>query len=202
MLNQRNKNVLLIFIKNPKKGKVKTRLAESVGEKKALQIYNHLLQITKSITDKVQCTRQVWYSDYIDKNDLWSNGKYEKRLQSEEHLGERMKDSFRQNFTKGYKKVVIIGSDCASLTKDIIENAFKELRENDIVIGPSEDGGYYLLGMSSFYPQLFDDISWSTSDVLDQTLGRVIDLELSYKLLSELNDIDTIEDLQNSNTEI
>lgn len=195
-----NKNLLLIFVKNPEEGQVKTRLAKSVGSEKALEVYHRLLEITKSITDQLGCHRQVWYSNFIDKNDLWPNDEYEKHLQAGKNLGDRMKTAFRQAFEQDYENVVIIGSDCAALTKEIVCRAFETLerKECDIVVGPSKDGGYYLLGMSSFYSQLFDGKRWGTPYVLEQTLNQAGNLELSYQLLPELNDIDTVEDLHAS----
>lgn len=200
-MTKTDKNLLLIFVKNPKRGHVKTRLAESVGEEEALRIYRQLLRITKSVSDKLNCIRQVWYSDFIDGEDLWSTGDYEKRLQKGSNLGERMKQAFRQVFADGYEKAIIIGSDCAALKYQIIEHSFKALDRNDAVIGPSEDGGYYLLGMSEFYPNIFDGINWSTSTVFEATIAKVEELDLSVQLMPQLNDIDTIEDLRVSDIE-
>lgn len=198
MLNQRNENVLLIFIKNPKKGRVKTRLAEDIGSSKALDVYQQLLKITKSITDQLKVDRQVWYSDFIDNNDIWSDGGYAKRLQSGDDLGERMKEAFRQAFASEYEKVVIIGSDCAEMTPQILEQSFQALDDADIVIGPSKDGGYYLLGMSFFYPDLFADIKWSTPTVYDRTISKITTMNLPMHTLPVLNDIDNEEDLLQS----
>ncbi len=194
--------VLMIFVKNPEKGRVKTRLAESVGNAKALEIYRHLLKVTKSIAGGFPYDRQVWYSNFIEDDDIWEQEKFYKRLQSGEDLGDRMKTAFQRAFAEGYDRVVIIGSDCAALTEAIIGKAFKMLEETELVIGPSKDGGYYLLGMSNFYPGLFDDKAWSTSEVLKQTLDQAKSMDLSFELLPELNDIDTIEDLEASDIEI
>lgn len=190
--------LLLIFIKNPEKGKVKTRLAETIDDKKALEVYHRLLSITKRETVSLNSDRQVWYSRYVDKDDIWENGEYEKRLQKGRNLGERMREAFRQAFVDGYEKAVIIGSDCAELTREIIQRAFSKLEDSDVVIGPSEDGGYYLLGMKSFHPELFADIEWSTSSVFTQTVKRAENLGLSLHVLLMLNDIDTEEDLDQS----
>mgnify|MGYP002277113502 CR=1 FL=1 len=187
--------VLLTFIKNPQKGKVKTRLAQSLGDQKALDIYRQLVQKTREVTDAVQCDRQVWYSSFIEDNDGWSSGGYDKRLQHGDDLGERMAEAFRQAFDEGYSKPVIIGSDCPGLTPKIIEKAFDGLVTHDVVLGPSRDGGYYLLGMSSFYGDLFIDIPWSTPFVFDQTVAKIKSLDLSFNTLPVLNDIDTEQDL-------
>lgn len=197
-INKTRKSVLLIFVKNPQKGKVKTRLAEAVGEEKALQVYYRLLGITRKITASLDCDREVWYSHDIDDEDLWASGGYEKRLQTGDDLGERMRVAFRDVFAGGYEKAVIIGSDCAELTQEIIENAFRALDDHQVVIGPSRDGGYYLLGMTAFWPDLFSGITWSTPTVYQQTRARIENLGLSLQLLPTLNDIDTEQDLVNS----
>ena len=197
-MKNNSKNVLLIFIKNPEKGNVKTRLAESIGEEKALNVYHKLLQVTYEATCSLECRRQVWYSSYIDNDDIWPSDEYDKQLQNGKDLGERMKNAFKQSFSNGYEKAVIIGSDCAEMTEQIIEQAFEHLDENEVVVGPSQDGGYYLLGMRDFYPALFEDVNWSTSSVFKQTVKRIENLKLSMQLLPMLNDIDTIEDLSQS----
>jgi len=190
------KDALIIFIKNPQKGCVKTRLADSVGEEQALAIYRTLLQITKNVTDQLACNRQVWYSKYIEKKDLWSDPNYEKHLQVGGDLGERMRTAFREAFSNACQKVIIIGSDCADLTSEIIKRAFHLLDDRQVVIGPASDGGYYLLGMTAYYPFLFEDKSWSSSSVLDETIRQTETASLSYELLPELNDIDTLDDLK------
>lgn len=192
------KNVLLIFIKNPERGNVKTRLAKTLGEQAALEVYRQLLTHTRNVTKSLQCRRQLWYSDYIDNGDSWEKKHYEKKLQKGNDLGERMKDAFRRAFGEGAERVVVIGSDCAELTSEHIRNAFRELKRHEIVIGPSRDGGYYLLGMTAFYPALFEDIPWSTSGVYDETVARIKERGRSYEKLALLNDIDTKEDLLKS----
>jgi rSAM/selenodomain-associated transferase 1 len=190
--------VLLIFVKNPEKGKVKTRLARTIGDQEALAVYKKLLKTTKSVADPLQVTKQVWYSAYIGEQDMWSKGSYQKKLQAGRDLGERMKNAFRKAFDKQFGKVVIIGSDCAAISSEIIQQAFDALDNHQTVVGPSEDGGYYLLGMAECYPELFDVQEWSTDSVLEETLNQAQNMGLSLKLLPELNDIDTEEDLRAS----
>lgn len=189
-------NLLLIFIKNPEPGDVKTRLAASIGNQKAYQVYLKLLSHTLKSAAGVDVNRQVWYSSYVDSDDFISELDFKKRLQQGENLGARMLYAFKTGFDKGYRKIVIIGSDCPDVTPSVIEQAFEELTENDIVIGPSIDGGYYLLGMKKMCKELFRDIDWSTERVMGQTLERVNNLSLSIYRLPELNDIDTVEDLK------
>ncbi|MEL7833089.1 TIGR04282 family arsenosugar biosynthesis glycosyltransferase [Fodinibius sp. Rm-B-1B1-1] len=197
--NKKHLSALIIFVKNPEKGKVKTRLAKTVGDEKALDVYHELLRITKSVADSISVNKQVWYSQFVEENDLWSKGTYEKYPQEGENLGQRMQHAFREAFESEQQKVVIIGSDCASLRNEIVQEAFNKLDTHEVVIGPAQDGGYYLLGMSEYYPVLFEGKSWSSSSVLQSTVEQVEKMNLSYHLLPTLNDIDTEADLRTSN---
>lgn len=190
--------LLIVFVKNIEIGKVKTRLAKSIGDKKALEIYKELLQITEKCASGATCNKQVWYSDYIDNNDQFNSSVYDKLLQSGDDLGLRMKKAVAGGFDEGFDKVVIIGSDCPDLTTEYICEAFKKLEKFDAVIGPSKDGGYYLLGLRKFTPQIFQGIDWSTSSVMSQTKTILSNLEMTYFILNTLNDIDTEEDLEES----
>lgn len=193
------RSALIIFVKNPEKGKVKTRLAKTVGDEKALKVYYELLRITKSVADPLSVNKQVWYSRFVDEDDLWSKGNFEKHLQKGKNLGQRMLYAFQQAFESGHEKVVIIGSDCASLGTEIIEKAFGMLDDQDVVIGPARDGGYYLLGMSELVTEVFENKSWSTSSVLESTVKQIEKMNLSYHLLPTLSDIDTEADLRSAN---
>lgn len=204
-------NLLIIFAKNPEKGKVKTRLAQTIGDQKALEVYQELLQVTKSISDPLQVHKQVWYSRFINPADLWSpsldnragdTSFYEKRLQQGDSLGKRMQHAFEEAFRAGYQKVVIIGTDCSSLETAILQAAYQLLDEQQVVIGPARDGGYYLLGMSQFYPDLFEDKQWSTPSVCKETIQQLEQWNVSYEMLPVLNDIDTEEDLRASNLKV
>jgi len=192
------KNLLMIFIKNPVAGEVKTRLGASIGSTNALQVYKKLLSHTREIAVQVKCDREIWYSSMIDRRDSWNSDLFEKKLQQGRNLGVRMSGAFQQAFEAGYEKAVIIGSDCPELEPQHIEDAFDALRSEDAVIGPSEDGGYYLLGMKKYTPEIFSDIEWSTSSVFEETTRHFEQLGLTCKTLEVLNDIDTIEDLKKS----
>lgn len=193
------KDCLLIFIKNPTVGKVKTRLAATLGDDKALEVYKALTAYTQSITADVNVNRQVWYSSFIDNSDGWSSHHFEKKLQKGRDLGERMSKAFEHAFDEGCHKIVIIGSDCPGLTSHHLEKAFLLLEEKDCVMGPSEDGGYYLLGLRKKLPALFKDRKWSTESVLKEAIATLKTHGFSYELLEELNDIDNEEDLKKSN---
>ena len=189
----------MIFVKNPVAGKVKTRLGASIGSANALQVYKKLLAHTRDVASKVNSDKQLWYSSMIDRRDSWSSEEFDKKLQKGGDLGERMSAAFQEGFEAGYKNVVIIGSDCAGLAPHHIDSAFAELKTNDAVIGPSKDGGYYLLGLRSFRKELFRDVAWSTPEVYDTTTELFSRLGISFSTLETLNDIDTLEDLKQSN---
>lgn len=191
------KEALIIFAKNAELGKVKTRLATTIGNEHALLIYQKLLDHTISVTKELNIDKMVYYSDSIVKKDPWNNNIYQKKLQCGKNLGDRMKNAFKSSFAAGYEKVVIIGTDCFDLNETLINKAFETLKAYEIAIGPAEDGGYYLLGMKNFYPSLFENIEWSTDKVLKQTFAVTEQLNKTVFLLPELSDIDNEKDLKN-----
>jgi len=188
-------HLLIIFARRPEAGKVKTRLAATVGDVKALEIYLKLLQHTHKVADKVAADKAVFYSDKIHDFDLLDYFKFPKAVQTGDDLGERMKNAFALGFRKAYNKVILIGSDCITLTPEILEEAYSKLDDNDVVLGPAEDGGYYLIGMKKSCETLFENKVWSTSDVLLDTVLDLKKLELKYHLLETLNDVDEEIDL-------
>ncbi|MEM0991728.1 MAG: TIGR04282 family arsenosugar biosynthesis glycosyltransferase [Bacteroidota bacterium] len=184
---------LLIFIKNPVLGKAKTRIAQTVGDEKALAVYLALLEHTRNITKSIAAQKHLYYSSFVDLEDEWDNDIFQKKLQATGTLGHKMQLAFQTAF-KTADRVLIIGSDCASLSSEIIEQAFAALEQHDFVIGPAKDGGYYLLGMRTLQPAVFENIAWSTDQVLPTTLERIKTLGKSYFLLPTLSDIDYWED--------
>ncbi|MCG8307173.1 MAG: TIGR04282 family arsenosugar biosynthesis glycosyltransferase [Cytophagales bacterium] len=189
------KKLLIIFVKNPELGKVKSRLAKSIGKEKALQVYKKLLQQTKNITVAVDCDKLICYSDRIERNDLWDNINFKKSVQAGKDLGDRMFNSIRQASKDAYNRICLIGSDNMELTSEIINRAFGYLDGDDIVLGPAKDGGYYLIGMKYPVSEIFSNKKWGSSDVLQETINDISRLGLSCRLLPELNDIDEIEDI-------
>ena len=189
-----NTNALIIFVRKPELGKVKTRLAATMGDKKALSIYKELLQHTYNITYPVDADKFVFYYNETDDNDMWKGDGFNKRLQSNGDLGSKMKDAFAALFNEGYQQVVIIGSDCFELTTAIINDAFVRLEKNDVVIGPSTDRGYYLLGMKQLLSFVFNNKRWSTEHVFEETITELQKEHISYHTLTYLTDVDTEED--------
>ena len=185
---------LIIFIKNQIEGKVKTRLAATIGHEAAMKIYQQLIQRTNTVANRIEADKIVFYSNFIE-DDIWENNIYKKQVQHGDTLGMKMENAFKSSFTAGHKKIVIIGTDCPEINENILKNAFEKLNSYDIVIGPATDGGYYLLGMKKEYPFLFQNIEWSTDKVLQQTIDLCKKNQLSYFLLPELSDIDEEKDL-------
>ena len=172
---------------------VKTRIAKTHGDECALDIYEKLLNHTRIVCQQVDCERYLFYAGEIDRDDSWDNKLFNKFLQQGNDLGQRMQDAFETVIRKT-SPVLIIGSDCAALTAEDIERAFIELEENDVVIGPAEDGGYYLLGMNDLQLFLFQDMPWSQDNLIEETIFRIQDRGLRYSLLSTKSDIDYYED--------
>ena len=184
--------LLIVFVRNPAKGRVKKRLAVSVGEEAALQIYQQLLEGLAAVLREIEVQQEVHYSDFIPEQDLW--GGKEKRLQEGEDLGERMAGAFQKGFQEGYRQIVLIGSDLPYLSPQDLQAAFSALDKHDYVLGPAEDGGYYLIGMKSLNSKLFRNKSWGSSSVLQETLEELKNDSLF--LLEERRDLDTYEDLK------
>nr|WP_240315581.1 TIGR04282 family arsenosugar biosynthesis glycosyltransferase [Aquimarina longa] len=190
----KGKKLLLIFTRNPELGKCKTRLAATIGDQAALDIYTFLLQHTASITKRLNVDKEVHYSIKIREQDIWNPQIYNKKQQIGEDLGQRMEYAFAKGFEQGYENIIIIGSDMYDLNQKDIENAFDHLESYDYVIGPAEDGGYYLFGMKSLNSQVFKNKIWGTNTVLKDTLKNIEKKQI--KLLEERNDIDYYDDIK------
>ncbi|MFB9051511.1 TIGR04282 family arsenosugar biosynthesis glycosyltransferase [Formosa undariae] len=189
-----SKKALIVFTRNPELGKCKTRLAKTIGDENALEVYKILLEHTAKIAEPVKADRYVFYSENIQNEDLWNTEHFRKKLQSGHNLGERMSHAFSDLFQNYYLKVIIIGSDILDLTTEVIDDAFNQLEHHDVVIGPAKDGGYYLLGMKTLESNIFEGKAWGTETVLQDTLKNLENKSVS--LLEELNDIDTFEDIK------
>jgi len=164
-----------------------------VGDDRALAIYKALLEHTRKLTLPVDVTRFLFYSNEINFEDDWSAADFQKEVQVSGGLGDRMKAAFVKAF-EDHDRVLIIGSDCASLTTEIIEAGFVALEQHDFVLGPALDGGYYLLGMKQYTPALFEAVPWSTETVGQITRDRIEAMGKSCFILPALSDIDFEED--------
>lgn len=189
-----SKNLILIFTRNPELGKCKTRLAKTIGDKNALTIYKMLLQHTADVVEQLNCDKAVYYSVRVRTNDIWDDSIYQKHQQHGADLGYRMQNAFKESFKAGYEKVIIVGSDLYDLKPKHIQDAFNRLDSNDVVIGPAEDGGYYLLGMTTLLPNIFENKNWGTDTVRAATLNNLKTKKVA--LLETLNDIDFYDDVK------
>ena len=189
------KEALVVMAKAPLAGQVKTRLAATIGTENALSVYLELCSHTKEITRPIELAKVVFYSDYVQPNDLWPDEIYQKRLQSGSDLGARMHNAFEWGFSSGYDSICIVGTDCMELTGEILHNAFFALRSADVVIGPAVDGGYYLLGMRRLHNKLFKGKHWSTPNVFSDTIKELNSDGVSYTELPRLRDVDVEADL-------
>ncbi|MBI5182548.1 MAG: TIGR04282 family arsenosugar biosynthesis glycosyltransferase [Nitrospirae bacterium] len=194
-------NALIIFAKTPVKGRVKTRLQKNLSQAEALKLYKGFLFETVNLADKVKNCKKI-IACYPDERHPYFK-KIAKRFgfhlikQHGRDLGDRMKNALAEFLDKGFKKAVIIGCDSPTLPKEYIESAFRGLDKKRIIIGPSCDGGYYLIGVRDMAPPIFNDIEWGTRDVLKETLKRIPKKMLpSFHLLPFWYDIDTADDLE------
>ncbi len=192
-------DTVITFCKYPTETKVKTRIAETLGNKFAASIYKIFAEHT--FRELLKTETVVPYLFFTEKNDKekiekWSGNKFILELQEGNDLGNRMYNAFKKVINKGSKKTIVIGTDIPDMSSNIIRNAMYALDNSDVVIGPSNDGGYYLLGMKKLYKNLFSGIEWSSESVLSLTLKKINTLNLSYTMLPELIDVDTEDDLK------
>lgn len=189
------RDILIVFVKNPEFGKVKSRLAVEIGRRKALSVYKKLLIKTRDTVANIGVEKLVSYSDNIDLNDIWDGIIFSKDIQRGQNLGERMYNAINRASRNKYKKICLIGSDNMEITEKIIYSAYKYLDDYEVVFGPSKDGGYYLIGMKTPIKEVFEDISWSTELVLKESIAIIELMKLNYVLLPELSDIDVLADI-------
>ncbi|WP_242131451.1 TIGR04282 family arsenosugar biosynthesis glycosyltransferase [Aestuariivivens marinum] len=189
-------SLLIVFVKNLKLGKVKTRLAKTIGNRAAFEVYNELVNITEQVTQTISIDKHIYFSDVVIE-DKWSNEF--KNVQVGKDLGERMKNAFKKGFEKGYERIVLIGSDLPDISDKIIEGGINALNEFDVVFGPAKDGGYYLIGLTKMHNFIFENKPWSQQNLLEETLKELCLQNITYSTLLTLNDIDNIDDLLTSN---
>lgn len=191
---------VLLFVRAPEKGKIKSRLATDLGDEMALSLYESF------ILDVVDTLRKGHYPFTIcfhpphsgEAVANWLGPMFTYRAQEGKDLGEKMKNAFIHSFSGHTEKAVLVGSDIPDLTMTVIDEAFGALENNDTVIGPASDGGYYLIGFRKdrFLPNVFDGISWSTGSVFRETMGLFRDSAYSVHILPDWRDVDTTDDLE------
>ncbi|MCD6051018.1 MAG: PGL/p-HBAD biosynthesis glycosyltransferase [Verrucomicrobia bacterium] len=189
---------LLILLKAPRRGLVKTRLASELDEDSALAIYQELLDIVISRMESLQDV-ELHYSPADADAQVASFLKpgWKAYPQTEGDLGVRIQNAFAQAFQRGGQRVVMIGADCPEVCASDISDAWSALTTRDLALGPATDGGYWLIGLSKPQPHLFTEIRWSTDTVLTKTLALAQTSGLTHHLLRPLSDVDTQADWKN-----
>jgi len=194
-------NALIIFARDPVPGQVKTRLAASISNHAAAELYSAMLQdVLKSATMLHNITPIIfWANETIPELEYLPTAATS-YLQSDGDLGKRMAHAFDTAFSTGFDSCCIIGSDAPGLPADYIVQAFKTLEYSqlDVVFGPATDGGYYLIGMRRVQLPLFNDIPWSCQQTLEKSCQKASDFGITYALLPEWQDIDTLDDLNST----
>ena len=187
--------IIIVFTKYPEEGKVKTRLAKTVGNAVAVEIYSRLLHHTEQQLIASNKKYVVYWGNYIPTNNVFFNSASAHYLQCEGDLGKKMKTAFEDQFSIGYSAVYGIGCDCYQLSSKHIEEASNVLITNDVVYGPALDGGYYLMGMKKLEPILFDDLPWSTEQLLEICKQRLNKKSVSFDVITTVSDVDYYKDL-------
>jgi rSAM/selenodomain-associated transferase 1 len=188
---------LLIFLKAPRPGTVKTRLAAVIGDDLATSLYRAMASAVLQGTEGVPAQRRLCFTPRdaaLELAEWWPGECLEP--QTEGDLGARMDGAFGSAFERGAVAVVLIGTDALAVDRVAVEAGFDALREADVALRAARDGGYTLIGLRRPQPELFRDIAWSTGDVLEKTLARAASLGLRVALEGPDTDIDTVADVE------
>lgn len=194
-----SQETLIIFTRYPEPGQTKTRLIPALGTEGAANLQKKLTEYTLTEASKLGVNLRVYFSGGNETlMQRWLGENYQYYRQREGDLGEKLIAALEESFTADVAKIVIIGIDCPDLDAAIIKQAFAELNHQDLVLGPAEDGGYYLIGLRSCLPELFQGIDWGTDVVLKQTISIAEKKGLNIHYLPMFNDLDTPEDIEKS----
>jgi rSAM/selenodomain-associated transferase 1 len=194
---------IILFLKDFQAGGVKTRLAARLGDQGALDMYKAMVADLLSNLESLKDIIIPYFDRYPEQAEsdssvaaLLSQGRL--RVQEGWDLGDRMRNAFREVFSDGVESAVLIGSDIPQIDSDLLEEYIEQLHQFPMVLGPAADGGYYLIGFQKqhYEPRLLSGIEWSTEMVYEQTLEKARSLKLSCYVGQELQDVDTIEDLE------
>jgi rSAM/selenodomain-associated transferase 1 len=197
----KNSRSLIIFAKKPVPGRVKTRLSPPFTVEEAAELYSCMLKDTLEMATGLEgVTPVIYFQDDPGAGEYFSAlaPELESLPQVGSDLGERIKSAFSGRFERGFREVVIIGSDSPDLPAEYIVEAFNLLADElvDLVLGPAEDGGYYLLGLKMIQDGLFTGIPWSSGEVLAATVKRAKEVRLGISFLGKWHDIDSAVDLE------
>lgn len=186
---------LIVFLKAPRPGTVKTRLARALGPEVACDAYRRLVATLLNQLAELPGV-ELCYSpdDALEEVRPWLREGWRSAPQRDGDLGERLRRAFDRTFAEGAERIVVVGSDCPTVIPSDIHAAWNGLHTHDVVLGPAIDGGYWLIGLRRPQPELFRDIPWGESTVLRRTVERARRSGLSLELLREQRDIDTVDD--------
>ena len=195
-----DKRCVILFVKFPEKGQVKSRLAQLMDEDLVLRLYENMVLDTIDMLTRGRFPFRICFTppDARDRILEWLGQGYRAFPQTGDDLGDRMENAFERVFSEGVEDALLIGSDIPGLTAEVMDEAFTALLKNEAVIGPAGDGGYYLIGFKkgSFEPVIFHDMVWSTKTVFRETMDKLHNASLKVHVLPELTDVDTVEDLK------
>ena len=189
-------SIIIVLAKAPIMGEVKTRIGKNIGMDRSKWIYEQLLSHTSNVTKKTKIMTVLFKNKNNKKLENLFKHSVKSKLQLGENLGEKMANALQWAFKKKYKKIVLIGTDLWTLNEKTITNSFKLLDKCDLVIGPSYDGGYFLIGMKNPDENIFKNIPWSTNNVLEKTILKIKDRKISF--LEIAKDIDSFSDVKSN----
>lgn len=188
---------LIIFTRYPIAGRVKTRLIPALGERGAMLLHRKMVEHTLAQSRQFKdCIEIRFTGGNLKQMETWLGEYFYYREQKGISLGERLNEAVAKAFSEEFKKVVVIGTDCPGLKADHIKKAFRLLEGSELVLGPAVDGGYYLIGLSNYYQELFHNISWGSNEVYRQTIKVAKKLDLKITTLEKLADVDRPADLE------
>jgi len=193
-------SAIIIFMRAPHQNGAKTRLAKTIGRKRATEFYGLCVDAIVSQVNELpsEVNKYIFFAEPVreDKIEYLVDLGYGVAVQEGQDLGCRLQNAFCRVFQEGFRKVVIVASDVPDLTAGIVEEALDGLNSSDVVIGPSHDGGYYLIGMRELHRSIFEGVSWGTEQVCRQTLDAAKQKKLTVRQFKTLTDIDTEDDLR------
>ena len=199
MQSKAERQCILVFLRYPEIGRVKTRLSADIGDFHSAGLYRcFILDLLSRIKKlKMDLVLYVYPDNSIDKFAAWLGSEYIFAPQQGDDLGQRMRNGFLDTFSGGYERAVLIGSDIPDLPLGIIREAFEALGRGDAVIGPAVDGGYYLIGFrgDAFSREVFQGMRWGTDSVFGETVSVLRRLGIALHVLPEWHDVDRIDDL-------
>ena len=189
-------SIIIVLAKAPILGEVKTRIGKKIGMERSKWIYEQLLSHTSNVTKKTKIKTVLFKNKNHEKLETLFKHSIASKFQLGRNLGEKMENAFHWAFKKKYKKIILIGADLWTLNEKIIIDSFKLLDKFNLVIGPSYDGGYFLIGMKKPNENIFKNIPWSTNNVLEKTISKMKTRKISF--LEITKDIDSFSDLKSN----